>query len=248
MSYVLSPTRSCARSAIPRFKQTGGTIRGMRRAFPIIVAALALVFVASSAAAATPLVAKVVLLPSQVGKGYLLITRSDGYGMKTRTLDLCGTKNYFSEVLRTSRLQVNYLKKTSKLGVSNEVVTYKSGGAAQAMREVTQHATTCPSDHKVDPGENNLPPLLFNITRVKDGHLIKGYLAVKIRVRGRYQGKNIDETSYAVYQRLGGVLSGVYSFGPATAAQMQLCLHAAEQSARNLRKVKAGTAGSGPTA
>jgi len=221
----------------------------MRRAFPLVVAAaVALVLGASSSAAATPLVARVVLLPSQVGKGYLLITRSDGYGMKTRTLDLCGTKNYFSEVLRTSRLQVNYLKKKSNLGISNEVVTYKSGGAAQAMREVTQHATTCPSDHKIDPGENNLPPLLFNITRVKDSHLLKGYLAVKIRVRGTYKGKSIDETSYAVYQRLGSILSGVYSFGPATAAQLQLCLHAAEQSAHNLRKVKAGTAGSGPTA
>ena len=219
----------------------------------VVVAALALVLAASAGAAATPLVAKVVLLPSQVGKGYLLSTRSDGYGMKTRTLDLCGTKNYFSEVLRTSRLQVNYLKRTyakgePKLGLSNEVVTYKSGGAAQAMRELTQHATTCPSDHKVSPGENNLPPLLFNITRLKHSGLIKGYLAVKIRVRGKIQGKSVDETSYAVYQRLGSVFSGVYSFGPATAAQLQFCLHAAEQSARNLRKVKAGTAGSGPTA
>jgi len=217
----------------------------MRRAFLVVLAG-ALVLVASATAAATPTVAKVVLLPSQVGKGYVLVTRSDGYGMKARTLDLCGTKNYPSETLRTSRLQVNYLKNKSKLGVSNEVVTYKTGGAAQAMREVTLHATTCPN-HKIDPGENNLPPLLFTITRLTDGHLLKGYLAVQIRVRGRYQGKNIDETSYAVYQRKGNVLSGVYSFGAATEAQQLLCLHAAEQSAKNLRKLGSATS-SGPTA
>ncbi len=190
----------------------------MRRAFPVIFVAV-LALAASATAATTPTVAKAVLLPSQVGKGYLLITRSDGYGLKTRTLDLCGTKNYPSESLRHSRLQVNYLKRKSKLGISNEVVSYKRGGAAQAMREVTLHATTCPH-HKIDPGENKLPPLLFNITRLKDGRLIKGYLAVRIRVRGRVQGMYHDETAYAVYQRLGSILSGVYSFGPATEAQM----------------------------
>ena len=218
----------------------------MRRAFPVIVVTV-LALAASATAATTPDVAKAVLLPSQVGKGYLLITRSDGSGLKTRTLDLCGTKNYPSESLRHSRLQVNYLKQKSKLGLSNEVVSYKTGGAAQAMREVTQHAATCPN-HKIDPGENKLPPLLFTITQLKDSHLLKGYLAVQVRVRGRYQGKNVDETSYAVYQRMGSILSGVYSFGPATEAQLLLCLHAAEQSARNLRKLNSGSTSSGPTA
>jgi hypothetical protein len=215
------------------------------RFVPAVV--VALIFAASAAAAVTPIVAKVVLLPSQVGKGFVLVTRSDGYGMKQRTLDLCGTKNYPSETLRTSRLQVNYLKNKSKLGVSNEVVTYGTdGGAAQALREVTQHATTCPN-HKIDPGENNLPPLLFTIKRLNDSHLLKGYLAVQIRVRGSYNNQHIDETSYAVYQRKGNLLSGIYSFGPATEAQLQLCLHAAEQSAKNLLKV-GKTTSSGPTA
>ncbi|HLY94591.1 MAG TPA: hypothetical protein VKP14_07070 [Gaiellaceae bacterium] len=216
----------------------------MRR--PFLVVLVAACAFAASAAAATPTVAKVVLLPSQVGKGYVLVTRSDGYGMKTRTLDLCGTKNYPSESLRTSRLQVNYLKNKSKLGISNEVVTYKAGGAAQAMREVTQHATTCPN-HEIDPGENKLPPLLFTIKRIKDSHLLKGYLAVQIRVRGSYKSQHIDETSYAVYQRRGNLLSGVYSFGPATEAQQMLCLHAAEQSAKNLLKLGTSSS-SGPTA
>ena len=89
---------------------------------------------------------------------------------------------------RLSRLQTNYLHRGTTLGISNEVVTYRPGGAAQAMREVTRHATTCPK-HKIDPGENNLPPLLFTITRMKDSALLKGYLAVQIRVRGRCHGE-----------------------------------------------------------
>jgi hypothetical protein len=206
---------------------------------------VALGFASAAGAAATPVVARAILLPGQVGKGYALVTRSDGYGLKTRTLDLCGTTNYPSESLRTSRLQVNYLKQRSTLGVSNEVVTYKAGGAAQALRELIAHALGCPH-HKIDPGENNLPPLLFSITRLTDSHLLAGYLAVKIHVTGTYKGKPVHDTSYAVYQRRGNVFSGVYSFGPDTAAQRALCLHAAEQSARNLRKLS--TSGNGPTA
>ena len=45
------------------------------------------------------------------------------------------------------------------------------------------------------------------------------------------------------YQRLGDVLSGVYSFGPDTPAQRQFVLHAAEQSAAVLRKLRSGPAG-----
>jgi hypothetical protein len=209
--------------------------------------AAAVVCAASAAAASTPVVARAILLPAQVGKGYQLVGRSDGYGLSTRTLDLCGTKSYPSESLRMSRLQVNYLKRNATLGLSNEVVTYKPGGAAKAMLEVTSHALNCPR-HKVDPGEDNLPPLLFTITRLKDSRLLKGYLAVRIHVTGKLRnGKPVDETSYAVYQRSGNVFSGVYSFqNPATPAQMTFCLHAAEQSARNLRKLS--TTGNGPTA
>ena len=60
----------------------------------------------------------------------------------------------------------------------------------------------------------------------------------------RKTGKHVDETSYAVYQRIGNVLSGVYSFGANTKAQQAFVLHAAEQSAKILRSKGAG----GPTA
>jgi hypothetical protein len=192
------------------------------------------------ASSGTPNVNKLVLQPTQVGSGYQLYARPDGIGVKnTVTLDLCGRKNYPSEKLRTTRLQVNYAAKGNNLGLSNEVVTYKAGGAQQAMREVTQHATHCPATPIVT-GEAGVPPLRFTITRISDSKLLTGYLAVKIRVRGtvKVSGKaqKVDQTSYAVYQRFGNVLSGTYSYGPNNPAQLAFELHAAEQSAQNLRR------------
>ena len=60
-------------------------------------------------------------------------------------------------------------------------------------------------------------------------------------------GKKVDQTSYAAYQRLGNVLSGVYSFGPEHGtADVQFFLHAAEESAKNLKR--GGAPPSAPTA
>ena len=86
------------------------------------------------------------------------------------------------------------------------------------------------------PGDPTLPPLRFKITRITGSKLLKGYLAVRVRVTGTVKGKHVDSTSYAVYQRLGNVLSGTYSFGPNTKAQLTFVLHAAQQSAANLRR------------
>ena len=198
-------------------------------------------------ASGTPNVAKLILKPAQVGPGYVLIRRSDGNGVvNTVTLDLCGRGGYPSEGLRATRLQVNYLKPRSPIWISNEVVTYRPGGAVQAMREVAQHADHCPT-HPIDSGEAGLPKLLFTITRIHDSRLLTGAVAVKVRVRGTVKGKTVDQISYGVYQRFGNVLSGTYSFaiGPNTPAQRILALHAAEQSARNL--LHGGNAGT-PTA
>jgi len=199
---------------------------------------------AGGAAAASPDLSAVALTAKQVGASYVLLQRTDGHGLATRTLDLCGTANYPSEKLRASRLQVEYLRKYGRLGLSNEVVAYKPGGAAQAMREVIEHATTCPHT-PISPGEEKLPPLTFTITRLRDSHLLKGALAVRVRVVGAVKGKKYDQTSYAVYQRYGNVLSGVYSYvitgngaRYGTAAEQEaFCLHAAEQSAANLRRL-----------
>jgi hypothetical protein len=216
-------------------------------------AVLAALGLAVGAAAATPDVSKLVLSAKQVGGSYVLLQRTDGHGLGQRTLDLCGTTNYPSEKLRADRLQVEYLRRYGRLGLSNEVVRYKPGGAAQAMREVISHATTCPHT-AIDPGEQNLPPLKFTITRLKDSHLLKGYLAVRVQATGVVNGKKVDQVSYAVYQQLGNVISGVYSYvltgkgykyGNA-ADQEAFCLHAAEQSAATLRKL--GPTVTGPSA
>jgi hypothetical protein len=198
---------------------------------------LALAAVALVGAASAIDLRTVILKPAQVGKGYQIYARNDGFGVKAApTLDLCGRSGYASEKLRADRLQVNYLKANTTLGLSNEVVTYKSGGARQAMREVLQHAMTCPRTPVVT-GEPGVGPLRFTITPVHDSKLLSGYVAVRVRAVGKLtNGKPVDQVSYAVYQRRGDILSGIYSFGPNTAAQQAFALHAAEQSAALLRK------------
>jgi hypothetical protein len=197
-----------------------------------------LVVALAALALAAPNLTTVVLKPAQVGTGYGIYARNDGFGVKAApTLDLCGRQGYASEKLRVDRLQVNYLKAKTTLGVSNEVVRYKTGGAQQAMKEVAQHASSCPNK-AIQTGQAGVGPVKFTITPVRDTKLLKGYVAVRVRAVGKLtNGKKVDDISYAIYQRSGDVLSGVYSFGPNTPAQLQLALHAAEQSATILRKL-----------
>ncbi|HET8528489.1 MAG TPA: hypothetical protein VFL60_06225 [Gaiellaceae bacterium] len=202
------------------------------------LAAVAAVLLAGTATAALDL-RTVVLKPAQVGKGYQLYARPDGFGVKAApTLDLCGKpSSYPSEKLRADRLQVDYQKKRSKLLLSLEVVRYKPGGANQALREVRSHAVGCPH-HPIATGFPGAGPLRFTITQLHDAKLAKGYVAVRVRAVGKLtNGTHVDQTSYAVYQRVGDVLSGVYSSGPNTRAQQAFALHAAEASARLLQKV-----------
>lgn len=178
---------------------------------------------------------KLVLKPAAVGVGYVRVDRTDGRGTAQRTLDLCGTSNYASERLRAGRLQVDYLKQNGKLALSNEVVLYKAGGAVQAMREVAQHADNCPSKPIAFEGQ---PPLTYRITRLVDEKLLKGYLALRVVVTGKIKGQAVHAVRYAVYQRFGSVLSGVYSYaaaGVSESDQQSFVLHAAEASAKALR-------------
>jgi hypothetical protein len=198
------------------------------------------------APSATPDVKKLLLQPVQVGKGYVTLPAAGGSGVAgDRTMNLCGI-DYPSESLRVSRIQVNFLKKNTPIGITNEVVTYKGTGAQQAIREALRHAESCPN-HPIDTGVKGLPKLTFHVRQIRDPRLIKGYLAVQIDVKGTVNGRAVAQTSYAVYQQHGRVLSGVYSFGTTTKGQLALCLHAAEQSARNLRRGGSGSS-SAPTA
>jgi hypothetical protein len=190
---------------------------------------------AAVALSAQPNLSKLVLKPGAVGAGYVLVQRSDGHGTAQRTLDLCGTSNYPSEGLRVDRLQVDYLKQNAKLALSNEVVTYKAGGAAEAMKEVAQHAATCPKKPIAFEGQ---PPLTYTITRIADSKLLPGSIALRVDVSGKINGKKVSATRFAIYQRVGNTLSGVYSYavlGVSGAAQEKFALHAAEASAKTLR-------------
>jgi hypothetical protein len=198
------------------------------------------------APAATPDVSHLVLQPAQVGKGYVSLAQTGGNAVKGQvTLNLCGT-GYASEQLRTTRLQLNYANRSAPVAISNEVVTYRADGAAQAMREVVRRVARCPH-HPIETGEKGSPKLMFKLTRISDPHLLRGYVALRVDVTGTLNGKHVATTSYAIYQRRGNVLSGIYSFGGTSAAQRTLALHTAEASARNLRRGSNGVT-SAPTA
>jgi hypothetical protein len=202
---------------------------------PAVVVALAAAALVSQAN-----LAKLVLKPTAVGSGYVLLQRNDGRGTAQRTLDLCGTKNYPSESLRTDRIQVDYLKQGAKLALSNEVVSYRDDGAKQAMREVLVHARTCPNRPIAFEGQ---PPLTYKITRISDAKLLGDAVALRIDVSGKINGKRVSAIRFAIYQRVGNVLSGVYSYsvsGVPGATQQRFVLHAAEASAKALQGQKSG--------
>jgi hypothetical protein len=176
---------------------------------------------------------RVVLRAVQVGPGYQLHQRPDGQGVRGLvTLDLCGF-TFPSERLRTARLQVNYVHPGNVVGVSNEVVTYRRGGAAQALAEVTHAAAHCPHG-PVKSTVVGVPPLTYRITRLTDPRLLPGYAAFLVHLTGTVRGRRLSETDVAVYQIHADVLSGVYGYGSTLAMRRQVTLHAAEQSAKNL--------------
>jgi hypothetical protein len=79
------------------------------------------------------------------------------------TLDLCGA-DFPSESLRTARLQAIYSRAASAFG-SEEVVTYRSGGAAKAAAEVRSAAALCPK-HAVQSKVAGTPRLAYIYNRL----------------------------------------------------------------------------------
>jgi hypothetical protein len=183
----------------------------------------------------TALLDKVVLKTSQVGAGYTVSVIPGGRQVTGEpTLDFCGLR-YPSEQLRTARLQVAYTKKGAAFKASNEVVTYKPGGAQQALREVAHAASTCPN------GTVSRPPKgvtrLVRHTRVlKDARLLPGAVAVLDVETGVVKGKPVTLREVAVYQVRGNVLSAVYGTGPSVATAEAGALRAAALSAADLKR------------
>lgn len=91
------------------------------------------------------LVQALVVPPQKLDSSWSMRLTDGGDGLRVNTLDICGAE-YPSDALRTARRQVQYGPDTDDMGVSNEIVTYRPGGAAQALKEVQQAVATCPGD------------------------------------------------------------------------------------------------------
>ena len=182
----------------------------------------------------------VVLKPSQVGAGYTLSQIPGGQLVQGETtLDFCGL-SYPSESLRSARLQVVYDAKGSDLSASNEVVTYEPGGAQKALQEMTRAAVACPNGRVKDPPQG-VTDMVRHTHVIRDRRLLQGAVAIVETDTATVKGKRVTVESVDVYQVRGDVLSGVYGSGPEAASVRALTLHAAEQSADNLKRHVAAT-------
>jgi hypothetical protein len=177
----------------------------------------------------------VVLKPSQVGAGYTLSQIPGGQLVQGETtLDFCGL-SYPSESLRSARLQVIYDAKGSEFSASNEVVTYQPGGARKALQEVTRAAAACPNGRVKDP-PRGVTDMVRHTHLISDRRLLSGAVAIVETETGTVNGKRVTVQSVDVYQVRGDVLSGVYGSGTEAATVRALTLHAAEESAENLKQ------------
>jgi len=180
---------------------------------------------------------QVVLRPAQVGRGYVLkVFRGGGEVKGQVTLDLCGFR-FASESRRTGRFQVAYLRHGSELVVSNEVVSYRPGGAALAMREVEQAVRSCPP-REVPSTVRGVPPLRYQFTRLSTAGkgLLPGAIALRMTASGTVNGKKRTETSFGVYQTRSNILSGIYVYGGSVEKRRSTAFATAAASAMNLRR------------
>jgi hypothetical protein len=203
----------------------------------VVVATGATVASATNSASSGPSLQRVVLRTSQVGRGYVLKVIPGGRSVQGQvTLDMCGFR-FGSEDRRTERLQAVYVRRGSKLALSNEVVSYRPGGAEYAMREVAQAIRTCPRQ-PVPSAVRGVPSLSYRIALLSSAgkRLLPGAIVMRVTVSGTLRGKKEIETSFVVYQRSGDILSGIYVYGGSMKSRRELAFAASAQSARNLKR------------
>ncbi len=203
-----------------------------------VVVCSVVVGVAAAAFRAGPPLSAIVLEPAEIGPGYRHQQRPDGHGAKFLTLDVCAFV-FPSETLKTDRLQVNYLRSRGSASFSNEVVRYRPGKAAQALREVRYAATHCPAKPRISPYFGP-PAVTHRVTLLADRRLPRGYVAIHNYETAVVKGKHETATSVAIYQQRGDVLSAVYVHpgNRTTPAQLRAtAFHAAEAAARRLAQV-----------
>src|SRR5262249_10204108 len=145
------------------------------------------------------------------------------------TLDFCDF-SYPSESLRNSRLQVAFNVRGSRPTVSNEVVTYGSDGAQQALDEVRQALKTCRNGHGAGAasGVKNLTRTVRTLTAPG---LLPGAIAIVQTDSAVVKGKPVKDEVAMIYQVRGNVLSAVYATGQSAAAVRGAALRAAGESA-----------------
>lgn len=176
-----------------------------------------------------------ILRAAQVGNGYRKQSFGEGDQVEGQvTLDLCG-QEFPSEQLRTARLQLGYVHPgENAVWVSNEVVRYRPGGARQALDELIAAVRDCPRGSVIGQVQG-VGPVTYRIKRIKGKDLLPEHLALQVHVRGLIDDEQVDFTMVLVYQIRGDVLSGVYAHDGTLTARRRIALHAAAQSARNLR-------------
>jgi hypothetical protein len=187
---------------------------------------------ATGAIVATPAqtVARVVLRPAQVAPDVALKNFPGGNQVAGLvTLDLCGY-TFHSEALRLARLQVAYTRGGIPV-ISNEVVAYKPGGAASALRELRTAIAHCPTGY-VSSNVRGTGQLKNSIQHISVSGLLPGSIAILDRITQKLNGKTTLFDAILVFQARRDVLSGVYGYGQ---AQLPLARHAAAQSALNLK-------------
>jgi hypothetical protein len=198
----------------------------------LCVCALAVTGAPSAATVATPTqtVARVVLTPSQVAPDVTLKQLPGGHQVAGQvTLDLCGY-TFHSEALRLARLQVAFTRGGTSL-ISNEVVAYKPGGAATALRELRAAVAHCPAGY-VSSSVRGMGQLKNSIKHISVAGSLSGSVTIVDRITEKLNGKKLTFDAVLVFQARHDVLSALYGYG---LAQLPLVRHAAVKSAANLK-------------
>jgi hypothetical protein len=203
----------------------------VKRLSAAVLAALTLLL-ASAAVAAAPKPAKLVLTRAQAGKGFFEAIVQGGQSLKQPTLDICH-ETLPSEKLRLARDKVAFQRNTADPAIVNEVVVYKPGGAAQALRDVVAAVKACPKG----PVAVGTVSITTTITKLHaKGTFLPGSITLGYHAFGTVSGHTVSTYAAVVYERRGDVLSGVYAFGSTLAKRLTFVGRAATQSALNLKR------------
>lgn len=200
----------------------------------ILLTVLVVLLVASGAASAAvaPKPAALLLRAGQVGTGYFKVLVDGGQSLKKPTLDICH-ETLASEKLRIARDEVGFVKSSKEPAVENQIVVYKPGGAARAMRDVLTAVKRCPKG-AVTSGETSITTTISRLH--PKGTFLPGAIALGYHASGTVSGRAVSIYAAVVYQQRGNVLSGVYAYGTTLSLRLKAVGRAATQSALNLRR------------